>query len=230
MFPKLEFQEICSMWNGTWLSSHHFPKRTIDSQILLEECSFIVSPLPLGIYHNLHAWLPDAKHEYSSKLDCCEVCCWMVESTDLPPRKVLEEVLWTDSSDPKTKQSLATQSWWFCTCRWLSVESPEGWGPLDITDQTLPRDVQCICFPRLTVWDMRHIHVTTPAGPRPWAKTHVCPDLHKRCWSTCFQSLTAELHRKTCDSSCCKHINHWLMAAMSNLIENLMIHSPFGLK
>ena len=28
----------------------------------------------------------------------------MVESTDLPPREVLEEVLWTDSSDPKTKQ------------------------------------------------------------------------------------------------------------------------------
>ena len=28
----------------------------------------------------------------------------MVESTDLPPREVLEEVLWTDSSDPKTKK------------------------------------------------------------------------------------------------------------------------------
>ena len=27
-------------------------------------------------------------------------------------------------------------------------------------------------------------------------KTHVCPDLHNRCSSTCFQSLTAELHRK----------------------------------
>ena len=94
---------------------------------------------------------------------------WLSQ-TDLPPREVLEEVLWTDSPDPKTKKSLATQTWWFCTCRWSSVESPEGWGPLDITDQTLPRDVQCICFPRLTVWDMRHIHVTTPAEPRPWAK------------------------------------------------------------
>ena len=24
--------------------------------------------------------------------------------------------------------------------------------------QTLPRDLQCICFPSLTVWDRRHIH------------------------------------------------------------------------
>ena len=34
---------------------------------------------------------------------------WLSQ-TDLPPREVLEDVLWTDSPDPKTKKSLATQS------------------------------------------------------------------------------------------------------------------------
>ena len=62
-----------------------------------------------------------------------------------------------------------------------------------IAVQTLQRDVQCICFPSLTVRERRHIH-----------------------WKLVIQL-------------CCTLIYHWLMPAMANLIEHLMIQCPFSL-
>ena len=73
----------------------------------------------------------------------------MAESTDSPTREALEGDLWTDPPDPKPRHP------WPPWCNHYD-SAPVG-GHL-LNDLTPSRDVQCIYFPSLTVWEKRLIH------------------------------------------------------------------------
>ena len=123
-------------------------KTTIDSQILLEECSFMIHHF---LWKSSIIFMPDFRCQTWRFKWSLLLNGWVNRFTHL------EGVLLTDPPDPKPRHPGHPGTiWWFYTCRWSSVESHEGWGPLDITDQTLPKDIPCICSLSPTVWDMRH--------------------------------------------------------------------------
>ena len=125
------------------------------------------------------------------------------------------------STRPKTKTSWPP--WYNMMILYLKVVICWiTWGQLDITDQTLPKDIPCICSPSPTVWDMRH-------EDQDPGQIHVCPYYHKRCSSTFFPSLTADLPRKLVSHLVANtSTTDWWQQCLIWL-KNLAIHNRFGL-
>ena len=208
------------MWNsGVWdvYTTLYTPlprKTTIDLQILLEECSFMIHHF---LWKSSIIFMPDSRCQTWRFMWSLLLNSWVNRFTNL------EGVLWTNPPDPKPRHPWPP--WYNMMILYLKVVICWiTWG-MRATGHNWPDPPQrhsMHLFPKPDCLG----HETW--GPRPWSNTRLSI-LSQEVFKHLFPKPDSRPTKETCESSCCKHINHWLMAAMSNLIENLAIHNRFGL-